>query len=181
MSRKERKLDRLKMNPRGASKEALFFPRFFGFWFLVCYVTTQLATPLHQKRIRVVVLFFWLLVDRCFFPLFLVFVFSILTFLWPLGEKCFLGGENLWLLTDGVVIYPPMKSWCFAQVSSMKSTTKLSRFLIDHRRSTVILLRWIGVDRRYQPYSPVGESLSTVDIDRDRSTGSINQWIGIDI
>jgi len=67
------------------------------------------------------------------------------------------------------------------QVSSMKSTTKLSRFLIDHRRSTVILRRWIGIDRRYRPYSPVGESLSTVDIDCDRSTGSINRWIGIDI
>jgi len=67
------------------------------------------------------------------------------------------------------------------QVSSMKSTTKLSRFLIDNRRSTVILRRWIGIDRRYRPYSQVGESLSTVDIDRDRSTGSINWWIGIDI
>ena len=50
-----------------------------------------------------------------------------------------------------------------------------------HRWSTVILCRWILIDRRYRPYSPVGESLSTVDIDRDRSTGSINQWIGIDI
>jgi len=63
----------------------------------------------------------------------------------------------------------------------MKLTTKLSRILIHHRRSTVILCRWILIDRRYQPYSPVGESLLTVDIDRDRSTGSINQWIGNDI
>jgi len=26
----------------------------FGFWFLICYVATQLATPLHQRRIQVV-------------------------------------------------------------------------------------------------------------------------------
>jgi len=51
----------------------------------------------------------------------------------------------------------------------------------DHRRSTVILRKWIGIDRRYRPYSPIGKSLSTVDIDRDRSTSSINRWIGIDI
>ena len=68
-----------------------------------------------------------------------------------------------------------------SQVSSMKSTTKLCRFLIDNRRSTVILRRWSGIDHRYRPYSPVGESASTVDIDRDRSTGSTNQWIGVDI
>jgi len=67
----------------------------------------------------------------------------------------------------------------FSQVSSIKSTTKLSRILIHHPRSTVILCRWILIDRRYRLYSPVGESLSTVDIDRDRSTGSINRWIGI--
>jgi len=67
------------------------------------------------------------------------------------------------------------------EVSSMKSTTKLSRILIHHRRSTVILCRWIRIDRRYLPYSPVGESLSTVDIDRDWSTRSINWWIGVDI
>ena len=76
----------------------------------------------------------------------------------------------------------PFQNWYTAkQVSSMKSTTKLSRFLIDHRRSTVILRRWICIDCRYRPYSPVGGSLSTVDIDGDRSTGSINPWIGIDI
>jgi len=28
-------------------------PPFF-FWFLVCYAATQLATPLHQRRIQVV-------------------------------------------------------------------------------------------------------------------------------
>jgi len=67
------------------------------------------------------------------------------------------------------------------QVSSMKSTTKLTRILIHHWRSTVILCRWILIDRRYWPYSLVGESLLTVDIDRDWSTGSINRWIGIDI
>jgi len=69
-----------------------------------------------------------------------------------------------------------------AQVSSMKSTTKLCRFLIDDRRSTVILRRWIGIDRRYRPYSPVSESASswlTVDIHRDRSTGLINRWISV--
>jgi len=27
---------------------------FFGFWFLVCYATTQLATQLHQRHIQVV-------------------------------------------------------------------------------------------------------------------------------
>ena len=32
--------------------------------------------------------------------------------------------------------------------------------------STLILCKWIHIDRRYQPYSPLGESLSTVDIDR---------------
>jgi len=63
----------------------------------------------------------------------------------------------------------------------MKSTTKISRILIHHRWLTVILCRWILIDRQYQPYSQVGESLSTIDIDRDQSTGSINQWIGIDI
>jgi len=63
----------------------------------------------------------------------------------------------------------------------MQSTTKLCRFLIDDRRSTVILRRWIGIDRRYRPYSPVSESASTVDIDCDRSTGSINRWKGVDI
>jgi len=26
----------------------------FGFWFLVCYATTQLATPLQQRRMQVV-------------------------------------------------------------------------------------------------------------------------------
>ena len=64
--------------------------------------------------------------------------------------------------------------------TQMKSTTKLSRFLIDHRPSTVILRSWIGIDRqyrpysrRYRPYSEVGESLSTVDIDSDRSTGRL--------
>ena len=69
-----------------------------------------------------------------------------------------------------------------AQVSSMKSNTKLCRFLIDDRRSTVILRRWIGIDRRYRPYSPVSESASswlTVDIHRDRSTGLINRWISV--
>jgi len=40
----------------------------------------------------------------------------------------------------------------FLRVSSMKSTTILSRFLIDDRRSTVILRRWIGIDRRYRPW-----------------------------
>jgi len=32
--------------------------------------------------------------------------------------------------------------------------------------STVFSGRWILIDRRYQPYSQIGESLSTVDIDR---------------
>ena len=31
---------------------------------------------------------------------------------------------------------------------------------------TVFSSRWIGINRRYQPYSQVGESLSTVNIDR---------------
>jgi len=67
------------------------------------------------------------------------------------------------------------------QVSSMKSTTKLCRFLIDDQQSTVILCGWIDIDRWYRPYSPVGESASTVDIDRDPSTGLINRWIVVDI
>jgi len=27
---------------------------FFGFWFLVCYANTQVATQLHQRRVQVV-------------------------------------------------------------------------------------------------------------------------------
>jgi len=46
---------------------------------------------------------------------------------------------------------------------------------------TLILCRWIRIDHQYRPYSPVGESLSTVDIARDWLTGSINRWISIDI
>jgi len=84
-------------------------------------------------------------------------------------------------LTFSPCIMPFMVCSNAAQVSLMKSTTKLFRFLIDHRRSTEILRSWIGIDRWYRPYSPVGEFLSTVDINRDRSTGSINRWIGIDI
>ena len=45
-------------------------------------------------------------------------------------------------------------------------------------RRTVFITR-LGFENR--PYSPVGESASTVNIDRDRSTGSINQWVGVDI
>ena len=45
-----------------------------------------------------------------------------------------------------------------------------------HRRSmsTDFLLRWIGIDHRCRPYSPVGESACTVDIDRDISTSDTN-------
>jgi len=43
----------------------------------------------------------------------------------------------------------------------------------------IVLITRLGFENR--PYSPVGESASTVDIDRDRSTGSINRWIGVDI
>ena len=52
---------------------------------------------------------------------------------------------------------------------------------ILNRRSTLILRRWIDIDRQYRLYSPVGDSASTVNIDRDRSTGSIDRWIGVDI
>ena len=69
----------------------------------------------------------------------------------------------------------------FSQVSSMKLTTKVHWFLIDDWRSTVILRKWIDIDRWYQPYSPVSESALTVDIDRDWSAGLINLWIGVDI
>jgi len=67
------------------------------------------------------------------------------------------------------------------QVLSMKSTTKLSQILIHHQQLTVLLCRWILIDRQYQLYSPVGKSLSTVNINSDWSTRSINQWITIDI
>jgi len=46
--------------------------------------------------------------------------------------------------------------------------------------STVFSSRWIIIDRRYRPYSQVGESLSTVDIDRDRSTGRLKSNRPID-
>jgi len=46
--------------------------------------------------------------------------------------------------------------------------------------STVFSSKWILIDRRYQPYSQVGESLSTVDIDRDRSTGRLKSNRPID-
>jgi len=94
---------------------------------------------------------------------------------WDLGQCTF------WVLAER----KPLRNAQLPQVSSMKSTTKLCRFLINDRRLTVILRRWIGTDHRWQPrcqpYSPVSESASTVDIDRDRSTGSINLWIGVDI
>jgi len=48
---------------------------------------------------------------------------------------------------------------------------KLFRLFIHDQRSTAILRWWICIDSRYQPYSLVDESSSTVDIDRDRSTG----------
>jgi len=47
--------------------------------------------------------------------------------------------------------------------------------------STVFSSRWILIDRRYRPYSQVGESLSTVDIDRDRSTGRLKSNRPIDV
>ena len=68
---------------------------------------------------------------------------------------------------------------CTGVVDEIDPVTRLCRFLIDDRRSTVILHRWIGIDHRHRPYSPVSESASTVDIDRDRSTGSINRWTRI--
>ena len=46
--------------------------------------------------------------------------------------------------------------------------------------STVFSSRWILIDRRYRPFSQVGESLSTVDIDRDRSTGRLKNNRPID-
>jgi len=63
--------------------------------------------------------------------------------------------------SSGFLIWDPRKEFPsggrgvsrVAQVSSMKSTTKLFRFLIDHQRSTVILSRWIGIYRRYRPWS----------------------------
>jgi len=45
------------LNPfwMGHNSDSCFFPPlYFGFWFLVCYATTQPATPLHQRRIQVV-------------------------------------------------------------------------------------------------------------------------------
>jgi len=46
--------------------------------------------------------------------------------------------------------------------------------------STVFSSRRILIDRRYRPYSQVGESLSTVDIDRDQSTGRLKSNRPID-
>ena len=46
---------------------------------------------------------------------------------------------------------------------------------------TVILRRWIVINRQYQEYFAVGKSASTVDINRDQLNRSINQWIGVDI
>jgi len=46
--------------------------------------------------------------------------------------------------------------------------------------STVFSSSWILIDRRYRPYSQVGESLSTVDIDRDQSTGRLKSNRPID-
>ena len=44
---------------RGSSHQATpslasFSSGFFGFWFLVCYAATQLATPLQQRHMQVV-------------------------------------------------------------------------------------------------------------------------------
>jgi len=46
--------------------------------------------------------------------------------------------------------------------------------------STVFSSRCILIDRRYRPYSQIGESLSTVDIDRDRSTSRLKSNRPID-
>ena len=80
-------------------------------------------------------------------------------------------------------LFKLIKDWWYniSQMSSLKSTTQLSRFWMEHQRTTVILHRWISIDCRYWLYSQVGESLSTVYIDRGRLTRLINQWIGIDI
>ena len=40
--------------------------------------------------------------------------------------------------------------------------------------------RWTLIDRRYRPYSQVGDSSSTVDIDRDRSIGRLTSSRPID-
>jgi len=45
------------------------------------------------------------------------------------------------------------------------STDLLLKSTVD-AISTVFSSRWIGIDRRYRPYSQVGDSLSTVDIDQ---------------
>jgi len=47
---------------------------------------------------------------------------------------------------------------------------------IDHK-----IISYFNPPSTINRNSPVGESLSTVDIDRDQSTGLIHRWIGIDI
>jgi len=59
------------------------------------------------------------------------------------------------------------------------STDFWKKSTVDHI-STVFSSRRILIDRRYRPYSQVGESLSTVDIDRDRSTGRLKSNRPID-
>jgi len=59
------------------------------------------------------------------------------------------------------------------KVSTAQKIKKLSRSIIDDERSTVILRRCNGTDRRYRPCSPVGGTEPTVDIDRDQPTGRL--------
>ena len=64
--------------------------------------------------------------------------------------------------------------------SSMESTTKLFRYLINDQRSTVFSRRGIDGRCRYRPYSPVGGSTVDVDINRDWSTGRVKKHRPID-
>jgi len=59
------------------------------------------------------------------------------------------------------------------------STDFLLKSTVD-ATSTVYSSRLILIDRRYRPYSQVGEFLSTVDIDCDRSTGRLKSNRPID-
>jgi len=73
------------------------------------------------------------------------------------------------------------------QGSSMESTTKLSRYLIDDQRLTVILRRWIDSRCWYRPYSPVVFGLSRRWIEGQchyrpwQIDWSLNWWIGVHI
>jgi len=61
---------------------------------------------------------------------------------------------NIWVNLEANLTSFDSETNINSQVSSMQSTTKLCRFSIDDRRSTVILRWWIGMESRHRPYFP---------------------------